>query len=78
MFQCFASIISCWYSNASSALLINIIGNNGYASFSIIGTSEVGQTLSISEDSADPDCHANRTAARHGHNGKIYRTAPTE
>jgi len=29
--------------------------NNGSATFSISGTTAVGQTLSISEDSADPD-----------------------
>ena len=29
--------------------------DNGYASFSISGTAAVGNTLSISKDSADPD-----------------------
>jgi len=55
------SLEDIWFSDADIYTLQRIYGleednnNNGSASFSISGTAAVGNTLSISEDSADPD-----------------------
>ncbi len=55
------SLEDIWFSDADIYTLQRIYGleednnNNGSASFSISGSAAVGKTLSISEDSADPD-----------------------